>query len=327
VIQLIPNQWYSILESSEVGETPIGVTRMGEKLVLWRSKGKVSCIRDRCIHRGAALSGGKVVSGEIQCAFHGLRYDSTGKVTLIPANGKSTPIPDYFKVDGYTVKDEHGFIWLWWGKPRETYPETPWFEDIDEGFNYSTTTQHWATHYTRAVENQLDVAHLPFVHYNTIGRGNKTLVNGPYTTFENGTITVYPDNEVDEGQTPKKSEEIGSPPYDFYIQFKFPNIWQNRISDGYRIVVSFTPVDDENTMMYLRNYQKAIRLPGLSWIAGLFSNRGSSLIANQDRRVVITQIPKRVEINMGEKLIPADRPIAIYRRERDRLIKESPKVV
>ena len=35
------------------------------------------------------------------------------------------------------------------------------------------------THYSRAIENQLDCAHIPFIHKNTIGRGNKTLVNGP----------------------------------------------------------------------------------------------------------------------------------------------------
>ena len=296
---------------------------MGEKLVLWRSKGKLSCLNDKCVHRGAALSGGKIIDDEIQCPFHGLRYDSTGKVTLIPANGKSTAVPSYFKTDGYTVQDKYGFIWLWWGKPMEIYPPIPWFDDINDSFSSSTTTQHWVTHYSRAIENQLDVAHLPFVHYNTIGRGNKTVINGPYTTFENGTITVYPDNEVDEGQTPKKIEEITSPPHQFYIQFKFPNIWQNRISDGYRIVVSFTPIDDENTMMYLRTYQKAVTLPGASWAVGLFSNRSSSIIANQDRVVVITQRPKRVELNMGEKLIPADRPIAIYRQERDRLVKEA----
>jgi phenylpropionate dioxygenase-like ring-hydroxylating dioxygenase large terminal subunit len=33
------------------------------------------------------------------------------------------------------------------------------------------------THYSRAIENQLDCAHIPFIHKNTIGRGNKTLVN------------------------------------------------------------------------------------------------------------------------------------------------------
>jgi phenylpropionate dioxygenase-like ring-hydroxylating dioxygenase large terminal subunit len=43
---MIPNQWYAILESNEVKRgKPIGVTRMGEKLVLWRDEqGKVVCM-------------------------------------------------------------------------------------------------------------------------------------------------------------------------------------------------------------------------------------------------------------------------------------------
>jgi phenylpropionate dioxygenase-like ring-hydroxylating dioxygenase large terminal subunit len=322
---MIRNQWYSVLESSEVGSRPVGVTRMGEKLVFWRSETGISCLRDQCVHRGAALSAGKIVDGEVQCPFHGLRYDSTGRVTLIPANGKSAKVPDYFKVNAYPARDEHGFIWLWWGEAKETYPKIPWFEDIDANFTSSTVRQHWATHYSRAIENQLDVAHLPFVHYNTIGRGNKTLVNGPYTTFEDETITVYPKNEVDDGQTPLKPEEIKAPPYDFYVQLKFPNIWQNHIGKDYRIVVSFTPIDDENTLMYLRTYQKSVSIPVLSSIAGFFSGRGSSLIANQDRRVVITQIPKRPVLGGGERLFPGDRPIAVYRMERQRLIDEAVK--
>ena len=201
---MILNQWYSILESTEVGTKPVGVTRMGEKLVLWRSKGTIGCLKDRCIHRGAALSGGKTIDSDLQCPFHGLRYDSTGKVTMIPANGKSKPVPNYFKADSYLVREEHGFIWIWWGSPRED-SLIPWFDDIDEGFGFYTVKQRWTTHYSRAIENQLDVAHLPFVHSNSIGRGNKTLVNGPYTTFDNGAITVYPDNEVDERSDAEKA--------------------------------------------------------------------------------------------------------------------------
>jgi len=59
---MIPNQWYAVLESKEVRPgKPLGVTRMGEKLVFWRDgAGKPSCLRDLCAHRGAALSLGKV---------------------------------------------------------------------------------------------------------------------------------------------------------------------------------------------------------------------------------------------------------------------------
>ena len=41
----------------------IGVTRMGEKLVFWRDdRGRLSCLRDRCVHRGVQLCKGRVVS-------------------------------------------------------------------------------------------------------------------------------------------------------------------------------------------------------------------------------------------------------------------------
>ena len=54
---MIRNQWYVLLESEEVGKTPIGVTRMGEKMVFWRdSAGKVQCALDKCPHRGVKVS-------------------------------------------------------------------------------------------------------------------------------------------------------------------------------------------------------------------------------------------------------------------------------
>ena len=59
---MIPNQWYVVLDSGQVRYLPVGVTRMGEKLVFWRyHAGRVSCLRDRCVHRGVALSEGKVL--------------------------------------------------------------------------------------------------------------------------------------------------------------------------------------------------------------------------------------------------------------------------
>ncbi|MGV8984378.1 Rieske 2Fe-2S domain-containing protein, partial [Clostridium sp.] len=83
---MIRNQWYGILDSKEVkNKKPIGVTRLGEKLVFWRSEdGRVNCIFDKCCHRGASLSAGKVVHDKITCPFHGFQYDASGKVTLIP---------------------------------------------------------------------------------------------------------------------------------------------------------------------------------------------------------------------------------------------------
>ncbi len=58
---MIRNQWYAVLESKEVKKGKLlGVTRLGERLVFWRNeKGRVICLKDKCIHRGAALSAGR----------------------------------------------------------------------------------------------------------------------------------------------------------------------------------------------------------------------------------------------------------------------------
>ena len=62
---MIPNQWYPLLEARKLRRKPVGVTRMGEAFVLWRDgAGRAVCMRDRCPHRGVALSRGKVADGQ-----------------------------------------------------------------------------------------------------------------------------------------------------------------------------------------------------------------------------------------------------------------------
>ena len=115
----------------------------------------------------------------IQCPFHGFEYASDGACRLVPANGRGSEPPKALHVHSYPVREEHGFVYLWWGEPRSTYPPVPWFESLPDTMVYKTIKDHWANHYARAIENQLDAVHLPFIHHNTIGRGNRTLVNGP----------------------------------------------------------------------------------------------------------------------------------------------------
>jgi len=319
---MIKNQWYAVLDARQVKKNKIfGVTRCGEKLVFWRDEeNKVHCIFDQCCHRGASLSCGKIIDQHIACPFHGFQYDSSGKVAVIPANGKQAIVPDNYRVNAYRVEEAYGFIWLWYGDDLGAAAgPIPFFEELKTGFTYGQISETWGVHYTRAIENQLDVVHLPFVHTTTIGRGNRTLVNGPVVKWRDNLMTFYVDNELDQGQHPKGPTEIPDYQRLFHLQFQMPNIWQNIISDDVRIVAAFAPIDEENTHIYIRFYQRFVKIPGLRNIVNSLSNISNRIILHQDRRVVLTQRPKKSELRMGENLVQGDLPIIEFRKRRAQL--------
>lgn len=317
---MIFNQWYVILDSKELRNKPVRVKRLGENMALWRDENDMACcIADRCCHRGVSLGCGRTVEGKLECPFHGFLYNEKGSVTRIPANGKNTPVPGTMKVRAYKTFEAYGLIWIWWGD-KEPEGEPFFFQEL-AGFSYSTFSDPWPVHYSRAIENQLDVVHLPFVHRTTIGSGNKTLVHGPVVKRDNELLTFYVRNVKDDGHTtPLKPAEIKDYEKLFRLQFHYPNIWQNLISDKIRAFAAFVPVDDENCIVYIRYYQRLVKIPLLHELFNYVGKISSKVILRQDKRVVVTQLPVKSEIKMDERLIMGDKPIIEYRKHRQELI-------
>ncbi|MEI6883848.1 MAG: aromatic ring-hydroxylating dioxygenase subunit alpha [Bacteroidota bacterium] len=327
---MISNQWYVIMESSEIRKNQIlGLTRFGEKLVAWRDgNGKLGLFRDRCPHRGIQLSLGKIKDQHLQCPFHGFEYDTSGKCTLIPANGKASAVPSYIRANAYVVREAHGFVYAWYttdfssaeNKPEENLPEVPWFDNLDNSLIYSGFTDLWKAHYSRGIENQLDVVHVPFIHHTTIGRGIGPVVNGPFTKSGENFIQFWPFNEDDHGQKPLRPDQISEPKNNnIFIHFIFPNLWQNHIMDSMRIIVAFAPIDENHTKFYLRTYQKMVKIPLLRNLYFLVTKLFNVIVLHQDRRVVETHQPQATSLKMDEHLITGDHPIILYRKMRESL--------
>lgn len=320
---MIPNRWYAVLSEKDLKSKRIlGFRRFGLNLVLWRRKdGSYVCLKDRCCHRGASLSGGRVSDDDhLCCPFHGFEYDESGHVRRIPANGKNSVVQDRFHVRQFPTQLKYGFLWIYYGDEEPLTKDIPFFEELETGYICSEFSEIWPVHYTRAVENQLDVAHLPFVHDTTIGRGQKTLVNGPVVEWENEKMTFYVNNTDDDGETvPQKPDEIRPYKQLFSLQYQVPNIWQNRISDKLRIMAAFAPIDDDHTRIYLRTYQRIVRLPLIGDFMTYILQMGNRVILHQDRKVVIRQKPVKSESRMDENLIQADLPIIEFRRKRREL--------
>ena len=165
------------------------------------------------------------------------------------------------------------------------------------------------------------MVHLPFVHHNTIGRGNNTVVDGPVVRWEGDMkMFVYVFNRADDGTPPRKPNELN--PKDsrsVHLELILPNLWQNYISEDVRVLAAFTPVDEENTVLYLRFYQRFLRLPVLGKLITQLAMPSNVYIAHQDRRVVVTHQPQASSMDLGEKLIQGDLPIIEYRRKRAEL--------
>ena len=317
---MIQNQWYAVLPSKAVKKgSLLGVKRMGEELAFFRTdSGQLGCVSDQCSHRGASISKGEVKGDCVCCPFHGLRFSPTGECKLAPSLGKATKQSlSRFNIKHFTVQEAHGIIYLWYGQGQPT-GDLPFLNDeLDDTMVYSEIYDEWNAFYSRCIENQLDVLHLPFVHYNTIGRGNKTVVNGPKVLFDTGTLCTSANNAVDTGQTPLPAEDcqIGKT----YLKFRFPNLWVNHISSTTKVMIFFAPVDEENTVLYLRFYSTVAKSRAMNSLVAYFGKFGNRMIERQDKRIVITQLPKKSAFHSKENLFPGDGPIIQYRRYRQEL--------
>ena len=158
-------------------EQPLGRTILGEPLVFCRGEdGTVMAFEDRCAHRHLPLSMGKVVGNALQCHYHGLRYDKTGKCVRVPGQDR---IPMNARVKSFPVAERYRWIWVWMGDPALADPDKitdfHWFSDPQWGAKHSYL--YVQANWQLIVDNLLDLTHLAFVHETTIG--NMALVDNP----------------------------------------------------------------------------------------------------------------------------------------------------
>ena len=168
---MIKNMWYALEFSHEITATPKQAVCLGQKLVLYRTpRGKVVCMSDLCVHRGAQLSQGTTKGDCIVCPYHGWEYEPDGACTRIPAHPEKT-IPRKARVDSYPVEERYGFVWVFLGDlPAEERPPIPeWPEFEDPRFRPVYGTFEWPANFARIVENGIDPSHAPFVHGGVFG--------------------------------------------------------------------------------------------------------------------------------------------------------------
>ena len=166
----IKDAWYVAGWASEVqAEKPLARLFLNEPVVLYRkADGAPVALEDRCCHRLAPLSAGRIEGDDLRCMYHGLKFDASGKCIDIPGQDR---IPPSMKVRSYPVVEKQKLLWIWLGDPALAQEsgilDWPYLDSPD--WRYCQGYLHYQANYLLIVDNLMDFSHLSFVHEKTIG--------------------------------------------------------------------------------------------------------------------------------------------------------------
>ena len=175
----LKNAWYVAAWSHEIDRSLTQRWIAGEPLVLYRTEaGKVAVLEDRCPHRRAALSMGRLIGDTVQCGYHGVTLDCTGACVRIPGQDN---IPPTMRTRSYRVAEKWQWVWVWLGDPAAAdealIPDFRW--NSEPGWVYTGGMIEVKANYQLLTDNLLDLTHETYVHAKTIG--NNVIVEWPMT--------------------------------------------------------------------------------------------------------------------------------------------------
>ncbi|MDA0225947.1 MAG: aromatic ring-hydroxylating dioxygenase subunit alpha [Proteobacteria bacterium] len=192
--------WHAVAYGGNVGAEPVAVTLLGEALVLWRDgEGALRCFRDRCVHRGTALSLGRVENGQLVCPYHGWRFEGGGRCVHIPQLEDPTRVPPKACVEAFRAVERYGLVWVALEAPRWPLPEVAEFSD-PAWHIVRTGPFAWNANASRMLENFTDFGHFPWVHPGLLGDPTKPVI-APYTVETDGAVLRYAYGRPDQKNT------------------------------------------------------------------------------------------------------------------------------
>ncbi|MEO1590543.1 MAG: aromatic ring-hydroxylating dioxygenase subunit alpha [Cyanobacteria bacterium J06632_22] len=242
--------WYPVMPLEHLKSGPQAFSLLGQPLVLWlNNAGRAVAVEDRCCHRSAKLSQGKVKQGQIQCPYHGWCFDGAGVCTQVPQL-VDQPIPRAYRVRSFCCDQRYGYAWVCLDEPMAEIPAIP--EASDATFRYIPEFyETWDCAGLRLMENSFDNAHPHFVHENTFGLLQDPVPPAPDTFVESSlgfkmTYRLPVKNSVaqkrnlgmDDEQTVRISEGTWYAPFLRTLRITYPN------GLVHLIFTAATPIDD-----------------------------------------------------------------------------------
>lgn len=307
--------WHPVALAEDCAPGPLGVRLLGQDLALWRDEaGQAQAWLDRCPHRGARLSLGRVQGGQLECAYHGWRFAPSGQCVAVPALPSFVPPPTHCATR-FEACEAYGLVWV---RMQASDVALPAFEaEQDTGLRKLNCGPYdVATSAGRIVENFLDLAHFGFVHEGLLGSRDASAIDD-YRVEPTATGLVASGCKAWQPQSNLHSRAPAQVEYRYEVLAPFCAVLSKQppadsvALASYResIALFICPMQPEQSRVWFRlavaddqSSDQALRD---------FQDR----IFMQDRPVLESQSPRRLPLALlAERHSAADKASSAYRR-------------
>jgi len=285
----VRDAWYYAVPSKRLRRNRIlAKVMLGEPILIGRDAvGTLFALRDLCPHRGMPLSAGRFDGHEVECCYHGWRFDTNGRCTLIPSLVAGQAFsPHRIHTRTYPAREVQGNVWIFFGNEPATAPEIPLLEGFEDGrLPNLVESVVFAATIDHAVIGLMDPAHGPFVHRAWWWRSRRSIQQKAKT------FTPSPFGFTMSRHSPSQNSRayrlLGGVP-ETEIVFRLPSVRIEQIRAGRHYVgnlTAITPVDERVTEINHCIYWTSPRLGVLK----PFLRRYVRAFLNQDRDIMQRQ--------------------------------------
>jgi len=253
---------------------------------------------------------GWVHNDQLVCAYHGWEYGADGNCTHIPSLPADRPIPSKACATVFHVKERYGLVWVCMDEPKCDIPEFP-PEFHNPSFKWAGYSDEdtWQANAARVLENLADFSHFPWVHEGILG--DRKRAECPSLSIEpiEGGFQYAIESPVNKLKAEGATKQL----YQVILPFMLIiNKWQIGGDAQETKIYLCSPISQKQTKYYRfagRNFPSRLSDDEL--------NKRHHLIFSQDRRIVESQRPEELPLDLSEELHVrgADSPALEYRKQ------------
>jgi phenylpropionate dioxygenase-like ring-hydroxylating dioxygenase large terminal subunit len=317
------SHWHPVAQAEDLRDAPLVTTLLGEDVVLWRdAAGSAHAWADRCPHRGARLSMGRVVpesdaagGARLECPYHGWRFAAGGRCERIPALPGFEPPPGH-RATAFEALERYGMVWVRLARGGVDVPAFP-AEHDPRLRKVGCGPYDVDSSAPRVVENFLDLAHFGFVHEGSLGARERPEVDD-YRVEETSTGLVATGCRAFQPLSSIRATGGSIVDYGYEVTGPYSAVLTKSPADpaavaieGFReaIALFVCPTVEERCRVWFR-------LAMTDFASSEASMRAfQDAVFAEDAPIVASQRPKRLPLDPGAELhCAADRASAAYRR-------------